>query len=141
VAGFEEFHEFALNTGIQGRIAIFEVIDLTFEERILFEKFNDAKRRAADCQDIHAAIFVTFDDFGDFSGAADSGDPFGKGEEHTELRLLFQVIFDHLAVSRLKNMQRHFRAGEKDDVQGKQRNAFRPHGSQVDMIAEGRGDR
>ena len=33
-------------------------------------------------------------------------------------------------------MQGHFSAGEKDDVQRKQRNAFRPHGSQTTMIPD-----
>jgi hypothetical protein len=33
-------------------------------------------------------------------------------------------------------VQRKFRAGKKDDVQRKQRNAIRPHGSQVEMIPE-----
>jgi hypothetical protein len=33
-------------------------------------------------------------------------------------------------------MEGEFRAGKEDDVQGKQRNAFRPHGSQSIMIPE-----
>jgi hypothetical protein len=139
MAGFKKFHEFALNTRIEGRVAVLEVVDVAFEKGILLKKFDDAKGSAAHGPYVHAAIVVTLHDFKNFGGATHAGDAFGKGQEHAELGFFLEAIFHHLAVPWLENVQRHFRAGEEDDVQGKQRNAFRPHGSQDFMIAERRG--
>ena len=92
--------------------------------------FRDHEWRAAGSENIHAAVIVTLHDSRDFRGAADARQTFGHGKQHTEFRFLREAIIGHGAVTRLKNVQGKLRAGEKDDVQRKKRNAFWPHGSQ-----------
>src|SRR6267378_3848509 len=136
VAGFEELHEFAVDARIGGRFPVLQVIDVAFQKRVFRVKFHDAEGSAAGSEDVHPAILVVFYDVENLGGAADSRDTLVKREKHAEFRLFFQTVFHHFAVTRLENVQRKFRAGKKDDVQRKQRNAIRPHGSQVKMIPE-----
>ena len=70
-------------------------------------------------------------DFDNFSGAAHVHDTFRMREQHAELRLIIEAPLDHLTVAWLENVQGKIRAGEKNDVQGKERNPFRPHRSQT----------
>ena len=136
VASFKKLDELALDAGIQAGVAVFEVVDVAFEERILLEKLDDAKGSAADSDNVYAAVVVALDDVADFRGAADAGDALGKSEEHAEFGFFLEAVFDHLAVARLENVQGEFCAGKKDDVQRKERNAFRAHGSQSLIIPD-----
>src|SRR5258708_3170202 len=129
VAGFEELHEFALDARIGGRFPVFQVIDLAFQKRVFREKFHHAEWGAAGSDDVHAAVVVAFYDVENFGGATDSRDALRKRKEHAELGFFFQTVFHHFTVTRLENMQGKFRAGKEDDIERKQRNAFRPHGS------------
>src|SRR5258706_503046 len=136
VAGFEELHEFAVDARIGGRFPVLQVIDVAFQKRVFRGKFHDAGGSAAGRGEVHPATLGVFYDVENLGGAADSRDTLVKREKHAEFRLFFQTVFHHFAVTRLENVQRKFRAGKKDDVQRKQRNAIRPHGSQVKMIPE-----
>src|SRR6266481_3258500 len=120
----------ARDARIGGSFPVLEVIHVAFQKRIFREKFHHTEGGAADRKNVHAAIFVAFYDVEDFGGAADARDSLGKGKKHAELGLFFQTVLYHFAVTRLENMQRQLRAGKEDDVQRKQRNTFRPHGSQ-----------
>src|SRR6267143_214658 len=136
VADFEELHEFAPDTRIGGGFPVIQVIDVAFQKRVFRVKFHDAEGKAAGSEDVHPAVFVVFYDVENLGGAADARDALGKRKKHAEFGLFFQTVFHHFAVTRLENVQRKFRAGKKDDVQRKERNAIRPHGSQVKMIPE-----
>jgi len=103
---------------------------VAFQQWVFREKLDNSKRGAPDCENIHAAVTVALCDFQNFGGAADMRDTFGKGEQHAELGLFFQTAFHHSAVTRFEYVQGELRAGKQNDVQRKQRNAFRPHGSQ-----------
>src|SRR6266850_6044995 len=116
MTGLEEFDEFALDAGIGGRFAIFEVIHLAFKKRAVLEKIENAEWGAADGEDVYAAVAVALDDVEDFRGAADARQTFGHGKKHAEFGFLREAIFDHDAVTRLKNVQGKLRAGKKDDV-------------------------
>src|SRR5262249_36409468 len=131
MAGFEELHEFALDAWIRRSVAIFEVIHATFEEGVLFEKFEHTKGGTANGENVHASVFVALDDIEDFGGAANTSDAVRKRKQHAEFGFVLQAGSYHLAVAGLENVQGKVRAGEQDDVQRKQRNAFWPHGSQV----------
>src|SRR5713101_1064326 len=130
VAGFVQFHEFALNARICGSFAVLKIICLAFEERILCGQLEHAKGSAANGKDIHPAVAVALHHIKYFGSATDARDTVGKREKHAERGFLLETGFYHLAVTRLENVQRQVGAGEKDDVQRKKRNAFRPHGSQ-----------
>src|SRR5260370_3567458 len=130
VAGFEKIHELALDARIGGRFPVFQVIHLAFQKRVFREKFHHAKWGAAGSDDVHPAIFVAFYDVENFGGATHSCDALRKRKKHAKLGFFFQTDFHHFAVTRLENVQGKFRAGKEDDVERKQRNAFRPHGSQ-----------
>src|SRR5258708_36306973 len=119
-----------MDTRTGGSFTVLQVVHVAFQERVLREQFDHAEGGAADCENVHAAVFVAFNDVENFGGAADSRHSLGKGEKHAELGLFFQRVFHHFAVTWLENMQGKLRAGKEDDVQRKQRNAFRPHGSQ-----------
>jgi hypothetical protein len=54
-----------------------------------------------------------------------------KREQHAKLGLIIEAPPDHLTVAWLENVQREIRSGKEDDVQGKERNPFRPHRSQT----------
>src|SRR5258708_14655705 len=129
VAGFEELHELALDARIGGRFPVFQVIDLAFQKRVFREKFHHAEWDAAGSDDVHAAVVVAFYDVENFGGATDSRDAFGQREKHAKLGFFLETVLHHFAVTRLENMQGKFRAGKEDDIERKQRNAFRPHGS------------
>ena len=107
---------------------------------MVLEKIENAEWGAADGEDVHAAVAVALDDVEDFRGAADARQTFGHGKQHAEFGFLREAIFDHGAVTRLKNVQGKLRAGKKDDVQRKKRNAFWPHGVPDQMIPEEPGD-
>ena len=54
---------------------------------------------------------------------------FAVMDEHdAERGLCFDAMARHLAVARLKNVQRNRLAGEEDDAQRKNRNECRAHG-------------
>jgi hypothetical protein len=116
VTGFVDFSEFFACFRDGGGGAVFEIVDCAFEERVLVKEFDDSKRDAANCEDVHATILVSLYDFKDFCGAADPGDTVVEGEEHTEFGFVFEAIADHLSVARLENMQGKVSAGEKNDV-------------------------
>src|SRR6266404_6314893 len=128
MASLIEFGEgFACLLGWSG-VAIIEVVNAAFEERVYREEFDDTEGSAADREDVHAAVVVTFNDFQNFGGAAGAGNSVREGEKHAEFGLVVEAIADHFAVARLENVQRKVSAGKKNDVQRKQRNAIRPHG-------------
>src|SRR5437773_10975297 len=104
---------------------------------VLGEYFNDAEWSAANSENIDSAVRVAFCDLHDFSGATHARDSLVQGGDHAEFRVLFQAVFDHLAVTRLESMQGDLRSWNDDDVQRKQRNAFRPHGSQSTSYQRG----
>ena len=136
MAGFEELHKFPLDARIGGCFPVLQVIHVAFKKRVFREQFDHAEGSAACSGDVHPAVFVAFYDVEDFGSTTDASNAFGKREEHAEFRFFLETVFHHLAVTRFENMQGHFSAGEKDDVQRKQRNAFRPHGSQTTMIPD-----
>jgi hypothetical protein len=103
---------------------------MAFEERVLLEEFDNAEGGAAGREDVHAAVLITFGNVQNFGGAPDPGETFGKRKEHAELGFFFKTVFHHFAVTGLEYVQGKLHARKKDDVQRKQRNAFRPHGSQ-----------
>lgn len=110
---------------------VFEIIHVAFEDGVFCEQLYGAKGDAAVGEDIHAAVVIALGDIYDFGGAADARDAVGEREKHAKFRVVFEAVFYHLAVTGLENVQGKFSAGEKNDVQRKQRNAIRPHGSQV----------
>ena len=138
VAGFVEIDELLSFWRIGDEFVILEEIDGALEQRILREEFQDAEGRAADGDDVHASVFKLLDDFEDFGGATDADDAVLHGEEHAKGRLGIEAFADHAAIARFKNVQGKLFAGEKNDVQGEERYAIRPHGLQGLMIAEGR---
>src|SRR5207247_5107110 len=104
VTGFEQLHEFPLDARIGGSFPVLQVIHVAFQERVFREKFHHAKRGAAGCEDIHGAVFVASDDVEDFRGTSNARNAFGKREEHAEFRSFLKTVFDHLAITRFKNM-------------------------------------
>jgi hypothetical protein len=128
VAGFVEFDEFALHGRAAGSFAVFQIIHAACEKRLALKEVQHAEGRAANGEDVHAAVVVTLYDVENFSGAADVSEAIGQRKEHPEFGMILDAGFDHLAVARFENVQGEFRAGEKDDVQGEKRNAIRPHG-------------
>src|SRR5467141_3273764 len=129
MAGFEQLDELALHAWIRGDFPVIKIIHMTFQERVFLEKLDNSKRGAADGENIHAAVLITLCNVQNFGGAADTRDSLVEGKEHAELGLFFQAAFHHGAVTRFEYVQGKLRAGKEDDVQRKQRNAFRPHGS------------
>ncbi|GAC1639138.1 MAG: hypothetical protein NVS9B14_20150 [Candidatus Acidiferrum sp.] len=109
-------------------MTIVEIVYAAFQKGIVSEKLDDAKRRAADGDDVHAAVVVFLGYFKNFGGAAGSGHAVIESEEHAEFGFVVKTIADHLAITRLENVQRKVGAGEENDVQRKQRNAIGPHG-------------
>src|SRR6266404_4700418 len=105
VASFIEFDELAGKLRIDWRNEIIEIIDLAVQQRIIGEKFDDAEWLAADSEDVAAAVVVTVGDFQDFGSATGAGHAVGKSQQHAERRFGVQAIANHLAVTRLKNVQ------------------------------------
>src|SRR5208283_2828746 len=87
---------------------------------------------------VHAAVFVSFDDFEDFGGAADVDDALGDGEQHAEGRFVVETFADHAAITGFKNVQGEWFAGEKDDVKREEWNAVGRHRRQGLMITKAR---
>src|SRR5580692_3585938 len=130
VAGLVEIDELLSLWGIGRKIVIFEEVDGALEQRILGEKLQNAEGVAADGDDVHAAVFKLLDDFEDLRGTANADDTVLHGEEHAKGRLGIEAFANHTAVARLENVQGKLFAGEKNDVQGEERYAIRPHGLQ-----------
>jgi hypothetical protein len=129
VAGFIEFDEFPLHARAAGRFTVFQIVDAACEKRLSLKEVQHAERSASDGDDVHATVVVAFYHVKDFRGAAHVSEAIGKRKEQAEFRLFLDTSLHHLPIARLENMQGEFRAGKEDDVQGKKRNAIRPHGS------------
>ncbi len=128
MAGFVEFDETGLLGGVGSGVTIFKVVDVAVKERIFGKEFDDAEGFAANSDDVHAAVFVSLDEFQDFGGAADVDDTFRNGEEQAEGRIVVETLADHAPVPRFKNVQGELFAGEKNDVEREERNAIGGHG-------------
>src|SRR5215471_17210677 len=62
VAGLIEFNQLLDRLRRRGGVGVFQIIDVALEKRIAGEQFDDAKRLAANGDDIHAAVLVTLND-------------------------------------------------------------------------------
>src|SRR5258708_25806399 len=131
MAAFVELNEFASHTRIRRHLRVFEIIHFAFQERVLVEQLDHAKGRAAHCQNIHSSIGIPFHHLDNFRCASHVHDALREREQHAELRLIIETSPRHLTVAWFENVQRKVRAGEKNDVEGKERNPFRPHRSQT----------
>src|SRR5215831_2565254 len=111
VAGVVEFDKGI--AGLRGRkgLAVVEIVHGAFEQRVFVKKLDDAKRGPADREDVHAAVRIFFGDFENFGGAARASDATFEGEKHAELGFLVKAVANHLAVTRLENVQREVSAG------------------------------
>ena len=70
---------------------------------------------------------MALNDFDNFRSAAYSSNAFRKRQENPKLGFFFQATVDHFEITRLEDMQRKVCAGEKNDVQWKERDTIRPH--------------
>jgi hypothetical protein len=55
-------------------------------------------------------------DIENFSGATHMNQAVGERQEQPKFSFLLDAGFYHMAITRLENMQREFRAGKKNDV-------------------------
>src|SRR5580700_4100803 len=127
VACCVELDKLAPQGWVGQRIPVFEIVDMALGEGILVEELDDAEGLAADRQDIHCLVVVALDDFDDLRSTAHASNALGERQENTKLGLLFQAPADHFKITRLEDVQRKVSAGEKDDVQWKERNTIGPH--------------
>src|SRR5208283_528002 len=127
VASLIDFDELAFLLWLNGGFAIFEIVDLAFEKGILREKLHNAEDIPTDSNDVHPAIRIAFDDFQNLGGAANFGDAVIHGEQHSEGRAGVEAVAHHAAVAGLENVQGKLFAGEKYDVQRKERYAIGSH--------------
>src|SRR5271165_3464706 len=134
VAGLVEFDQLALLWTIHRGLAIVKVIHQAVQKRLVFEKLNDPEGIPADGDNIHAAIVMGLDDFQNFRCAADPYDTIGQRQQHSKRLTQVYAFTHHAAIARLENVQGELLVWKKDDVEGKKRNAFRPHSSDP-MIA------
>src|SRR5712692_809704 len=115
-------------------LTVIQEVDISLQELVVrlgigVHQLRYAERRAADGDDVHTAVVVTLNDFGDFRGATHADNSFRQGQEHAELAFFVDAMADHLAVARLENVQGEYCAGKKNDVQREKRNTFGPHES------------
>src|ERR1700723_379260 len=96
-------------------------------EGLLLEKLDDAEGFAANCQNVHRPVVVALNDFNNFRGAPYSSNAFGKRQKNAELGFFFQATVDHFEITRLEDVQGKVCAGEKNDVQRKERYSIGPH--------------
>src|ERR1700674_1422809 len=92
--------------------AVFQIVDLAFQERILSEQFHHPKRNPSYGDDIHSAVRATFEHLHDLCRAADSCDSIGDGKQQSKLGTLTHATVDHFAVAGLEYVQREFSAGK-----------------------------
>src|SRR5579883_19787 len=119
VARFVDFDQLAAERRIDGQVAVLEIIDAAFEQRVFGEEIDDSEGMAANGDDVHAAVGIAPDDLENFSGATDAGEAVVDGQEHAEGRARVEAFADHAAIARLKNVQGKLFAGEENDVQRK----------------------
>src|SRR5579863_4508129 len=112
VAGFVEADQLALDLGAHRPFAVFEIIDLAFEQGILLKKFDNAKWSSSYGQDVHATVSVAPKEFKDFGGAADMRNSTRSVEHHAEFGFFIQAGFHHFPVTRLEDVQGKVCAGE-----------------------------
>src|SRR5579863_4057279 len=127
MASFVEFDKLAPQGHIRRSVAIFQIVHMPFRERLFLVELDDAKRLAPDGQDVHRSVRVALDDFDNLRGAAHACNSLRKRQQHAELALFFQAAFHHLKITRLEDVQGKVCAGEKYDVQWKERYTIRPH--------------
>src|SRR5713101_9582079 len=132
VADLVESHELTPRACVGAMLTVSEEVDIAFQELIVrvgvgVHQLGYAERRAANGDDVHAAVVVTLHDFGDIRGATHADNSFRQSQEHSELAFMVDALADHLAVARLENVQGENCAGKKNDVQREKRNTFRPH--------------
>src|SRR6267142_2356579 len=132
VAHLVEAGEFRLQARIDASVAVIEKVDVAFQESVFrisirVDQLRYTKWRAADGDDVHAAIVVALHDFCHLGGATYADDPLGQGQQKSELGFFVDAAAHHLAVTRLENVQREGSAGKKNDVQREKRNPVRPH--------------
>src|SRR5262245_4343542 len=77
VAGLVEIVKFAAEAWIGGYWAVFEKVYFSAQQRFVVKEFDDPEGRAADGQNIAAAIRIAFGDFENIGGAADASDSVG----------------------------------------------------------------
>src|SRR6266404_9803355 len=132
VAHFIKLHEIVFGARVGTILAIVQEVHIAFQEFVVSIAFavhqiHDTKWRTPDGKNVHAAVIVTLDHFGDFGGATDTDDSLRKSEENTEFTFFVDAAVHHLAVTRLEDVQGESRAGKKNDVQWEKRNSIRPH--------------
>ena len=120
---FVEIIKFAANAGTNRRGTIIEKVHFAAQQRFVVKEFDDAKRRTAHAEDVVAAVGAALGDFQNFRCAARASDSVRKSEQHSKRRLRIEAFADHLTIARLKNVQRKISAGEKNNIERKQRQA------------------
>src|SRR6516164_646683 len=97
VTGLVELDQLLAFPRRDGRIIglVFEVIDVTLQKGVFGEKIHNAKRTTADGDDVHAAVFVTLDDFENFGRATHTDYSLRKGKKQTEGRFGVEALADH----------------------------------------------
>src|SRR5215831_15115974 len=129
VAGLIKLDELPFGHRMPRTTAIFEVIHLSLQQRMLLKQLHHAEGSAAHGDNVHTPVGVALHHFQDFRRTTHMRHSFWQREKHAEFRFFLKAILDHLFVSRLKNMQGEGSAGEENDVQRKKRNALWPHDS------------
>src|SRR5579863_8898059 len=104
VTGFVYFDQLAKGARFERRIAILEIVDTTFQKRVLGYEFNNTEGISADGDDVHAAVGIMLEDFQYLGGAANARDAVVHGQEHAEGGFGVEAFADHATVARLENV-------------------------------------
>src|SRR5690349_7801237 len=106
MADLVEPHELTPRACVGAMLTVIKEVDFTFHEVVVrvgvgVYQLGYAERRAADCDDVHAAVVVTLHDFGDFRSATYADNSFRQNQEDAELAFFLEAMANHLAVARL----------------------------------------
>src|SRR6476646_10316816 len=104
---------------------------MSLGEWLFVEELDDAKAFAAHRQDGHGFVLIAFDHFNNFRRAPYAYNALRECQENAELGFFLQAAADHFEIARLKDVQGKVCAGEKDDVQWKERNPIGPHSARL----------
>ena len=112
---------------LQAGIFILEVIDRALQQRIVVVKIHDAVRPPPDGENVHAPVIIPPRNFQNFRRATNMRYAIRQSQEHPKWRFFVQALAHHPAIARLENVQGKKLAGEKYDVERKERDAIWPH--------------
>ncbi len=101
-------------------IFIFEEIYFGVEEFAFLVELHDLEALRSFRDDVHAAVFVFLNNFGDVRHAADLGNRVFLRAHDSERFLVDKGLADHLLVTGFEDVQRQGSAGKQDNIEREQ---------------------